>query len=486
MLVRQTKDTFIRFYDGEGYITNQLTRYDRVYNETGSDFLHEISRTAKDVNIIVDSLKSLYGESVSWQNLYSDFLVFIQDLEQLRFVVTGETEHECDLKDIGFSYSMGNPKTDIIDFTQPTIQTVDENTFNFMLASDQRKAHLKSIQFELTSRCNERCIHCYIPNAKKNSGQDMPFEKFCNILDQFADMGGIHVSISGGEIFLHKDILRIIRYCREKDLEICLLSNLISLEDTQIPVIKEARLSYVQTSLYSMDSSIHDTITTVKGSHEKTMKALKKLIAADIPVQISCPLMKANRDSYLDVLRFAQQNKIKAFSDYILMGKADLCTDNLRNRLSIEETEKVIRNIIEYNVDYPRWIREKKPYVETINSQVYAKQPLCGVGLNNICVTENGNLYPCPGWQSMIVGNVNNKRLADIWENSEQLNMLRRITHGDFPQCLECDARKFCTLCLERNCNENNGDMFKIGEHFCKVAFAHKRIHEEYESMGLI
>lgn len=39
MLVRQSKNIFIRFCDGKAYITNQLTRYDRYYNETGADFL---------------------------------------------------------------------------------------------------------------------------------------------------------------------------------------------------------------------------------------------------------------------------------------------------------------------------------------------------------------------------------------------------------------------------------------------------------------
>lgn len=486
MLVRQAKNTFIRFYNGEGYIMNQLTRYDRVYNETGTDFLREINRVPQDVNSIVNRLSVLYGDSVSREILYHDFVSFINDLERCYFVVTGGTEEECNFKDIDFSYYLGNLKTNIIDFSQGTTQPVDEYTSDSMLEADQRRANLKSIQFELTSRCNERCIHCYIPNSKKNAGEDMPFEDFCNIVDQFANMGGFHVSLSGGELFLHKDVIRAIQYCRKKDMEICILSNLTALQDDQIPLIKEANVSYVQCSLYSMDANIHDTITTVKGSHKKTLEALKKLIKADVPVQISCPLMRANKYSYLGVQEFAQQNKIKAFSDYILMGEANLCTDNLRNRLTLEETEQAIRNIIEHDVDYPRWIREKRPYIEKISKERYAKQALCGAGLNNICVSANGDLYPCPGWQSMIVGNLNEHSLKDIWENSPKLIKLRSITNSDFPECLDCEARKYCTMCLERNCNENNGDMYKISKHFCDVAFAHKRIVEEYMDKGLI
>ena len=86
----------------------------------------------------------------------------------------------------------------------------------------------------------------------------------------------------------------------------------------------------------------------------------------------------------------------------------------------------------------------------------------------------------------MIVGNLNEHSLKDIWENSPKLIKLRSITNSDFPECLDCEARKYCTMCLERNCNENNGDMYKISKHFCDVAFAHKRIVEEYMDKGLI
>lgn len=50
----------------------------------------------------------------------------------------------------------------------------------------------------------------------KNNGSDMTYEQACHIIDQFSDMGGLHVTLSGGEVFLHKDIIRILQYCRKK------------------------------------------------------------------------------------------------------------------------------------------------------------------------------------------------------------------------------------------------------------------------------
>ena len=55
MLIRQTKDTFIRRYGDIGYITNQLTKHDRVFNETGGDFLESINRTPKRIDLLYNS-----------------------------------------------------------------------------------------------------------------------------------------------------------------------------------------------------------------------------------------------------------------------------------------------------------------------------------------------------------------------------------------------------------------------------------------------
>ena len=94
MLVRQSKNTFIRFFDNKGYITNQMTRKDRLYNETGADFLRMISREAKEVDEIIEHLSQIYDDSVTKEKLRNDFLKFILDLEKHLFLITGLTAVE--------------------------------------------------------------------------------------------------------------------------------------------------------------------------------------------------------------------------------------------------------------------------------------------------------------------------------------------------------------------------------------------------------
>ena len=481
MLVRQSKNSFIRIYDNceLGYISNQLTKYDRTYNESGAVFLSQISRQPKDIKTIVDNISSIYSE-VDSNTIANDFMSFIEELSESQFVVMGESLEELDQKDLAFSYSSNSPKTFTDYYPQKTKQKVQRDTEEFFLRHDQRKPRLASLQFELTSRCNERCIHCYIPNGKKNAGFDMSFERFKYILDQYAEMGGLQVTLSGGEALMNKDIVKMLWYCREKDMQISLLTNLISLKEELIPILKDVNISLIQVSLYSMNAEKHDFITTVKGSFEKTKTAIEKLHNADIPVQISCPIMKANKDGYDEVMKYAQRLRMKAQTDYIMMAQADLNTSNLANRISIEETEKVIRDIMENDVDYQTETLAQEP-LSSISEEEFAEMSLCGAGLNDLCVTVNGDIYPCAGWQGFVVGNVFRESLKEIWEHSPKLEQIRKIKQKDFPKCLKCEARDFCNMCLVRNYNESGGDMFKINEHFCKVAFLNKQIAEEWQ-----
>lgn len=488
MLVRQSKNSFIRLKGEHGYITNQMTRWDRAYNETGTDFLSTISRQPQDVDRIVKEKLLPQYDGVSYEELHGDYVSFLKDLEKNLFVVTGETPEELDARDPEFSYALGNMKTQTDDYTQHTEAFVSENTQDLNLESHQRKPHLMTLQFELTSRCNERCIHCYIPNGKKNAGKDMPIEKVKSLIDEFAEMGGLHVTLSGGEAFLHPKLIEAMQYCREKDMQISILSNLIALTDSQVEAIRKANVSNVQVSLYSMIPEHHDFITTVKGSFERTKRAVEKLVAADVPVQISCPVMKANKDDYKDVLLYAQSLNIKAQTDYVMMARSDLDTENLANRISLEETEKLLRELIEYDMDYRETTLQQRPVSEEIKFDLerYKKQPLCGAGINDCCVTENGDVYPCAGWQAMVLGNVYEKSLKEIWETSEKAAEIRKVTQADFPKCIDCEARDYCARCLVRNFNECNGDMFALPQHFCDVAFLNKRLVEEYRSKGLI
>ena len=466
--VRQCKDTFIRRYNDLGYITSQLSKRDRVYDEIGALFLSKINRTARTVDEIVDELHAQFSD-VSREVLRADFGEFIQELAEEGFLVTGRSEADLDRKDHGFSYLTDAPKTAALNFLAQDKNPALRDTADFFYSYFRDHPVIFGMHLEITGHCNERCLHCYLPRPEKAAV--MPLSMARDLLDQLQAMGTVSVTFSGGEPFTHKQFAEMLIYARNNDFSINILTNGTLIRNEIIPVLKQVNLNMVQVSIYSMDPEIHDRITQHRGSLRKTLAATEKLIASGIPVQISCPVMRINKDSYTGVAQWARQHQVRVLSDFIMMARTDFDTGNLAYRLSIDETGQLIRNIINEDETYQAILAAEPPAGDAARK---AEQPVCGVGVDNACVNAEGNVYPCAGFQGITLGNVSQQSLADIWANSEALKALRAVTNASFPQCLNCAANDYCAMCLVRNFNESGGDIFAINEHYCKVAFLTK------------
>jgi radical SAM protein with 4Fe4S-binding SPASM domain len=192
--------------------------------------------------------------------------------------------------------------------------------------------------------------------------------------------------------------------------------------------------------------------------------------------------MKQNKNCYADVLNWAQEHKVRAVTDYIMMARYDHTTGNLDNRLSLEEVRTVINDIINNDREY----QKEMAHADMVQADARdtGNDIVCGVCVSSICMIANGNLYPCAGWQDYIVGNIKEQSLREIWDNSPKVQYLRGLRKKDFPKCLSCADKSFCAMCMVRNANENRelsrvgtiGDPLKINEHFCKVAALNRKI----------
>lgn len=482
MLYRQKFNTFIRNYDGAGYITSTGIFNDRVVNESGTIFLMALSREPQSLEQLVDKIMVQFI-NVDKETVLADAQKFYDELVTDGFLVKGETSEECDNNDDRFSYNSFNPKTIRKDFT-PALMRAKENTQAYLEKYFNGKPHLTSFQIELTSRCNERCVHCYIPHKYKL--YDITPELYYNVLDQLKDMNVLSVTLSGGEPMLHPHFLEFLKAAQKCDFSVNILSNLTLLNDDIIATMKDTRLSSVQVSLYSMIPEHHDAITTVKGSFEKTKNSILKLIKNDIPLQISCPTMKANKDDYGDVLKWAHEHKVRAITDYIMMAEYDGETENLKNRLSLDEVSKVIKDAMNDDEDYQNNVL-KPDFTQRCNMlESNPEDRVCGVGISSCCMVANGNVYPCPGWQSYICGNLTKESLKDIWEKSPKMLYLRNIRKKDFKECCNCKDKSFCAMCMVRNANESSTrNPLEINQHFCKVAALNKKIVLDWRNAKL-
>ncbi len=342
---------------------------------------------------------------------------------------------------------------------------------------------LNNLQIELTDVCNERCIHCYLPNTRKDQGRSLSYAQVNDLLQQYKEMGGLKVVFSGGEIFLHNNLFDILEICRSLNLMILLQSNLLTLRPFHIEKLKSLDIFNVQVSLYSSDRAIHESITGSKGSWEKTKKNIELLVENDIPVLISCPVMKQNLSTVPALKAYADSLNVDIYFDFIMMAQCDGNGDNLKVRLNLEDTRKMLQFIVASKPQYKKAIEESTS-INDLLLKVFARRRMsCQILSDSICIDSDGTVYPCPGWNSMSLGNIRVMPLVEIWGKSEKAMSLRNIKSTDFAKCQACNLQNFCDMCAVYNYNEN-GDIFTVCNRFCESArLLRDVVIEQYNQM---
>jgi radical SAM protein with 4Fe4S-binding SPASM domain len=322
---------------------------------------------------------------------------------------------------------------------------------------------LKRIQIELTTRCNEYCVHCYIP--QENRLKDLDFKYFTPILEQCKSMGVELITLSGGEVFLYPHILEVMEIVNAYDFDLCVLSNLTVLNETILAKLKKIKSVEVQTSLYSVCSEIHDSVTRKTGSCELTKQAILQLRNNNIPVCVRYVETKLNKNSYPAIIDFSRQIGASPGPDNMIIAQTDLKKLNTEYRLNVDEAMQVIDDILNNDNAYTE--ERFLPDYKTLDTLPLCVQNVCAESLS---INAEGHVTPAPAW-NYVLGNIYEQELSDIWENAPKINYLRNISTQNFPKCQTCPDIQFCNMSLEGNANENpNGDPFIIPSHICELA----------------
>ena len=444
---------------GYRYLNDTLTLEDKIVSDSAATILSCLSKEPQLLDSIIRKVHNIYKD-IELSALTSDVCEFLDYLVKEGFVVSGHDYSEC-AKENRFI----DPVKYQMKGTESLKSSTKKSSQNFLSDYFGDKPFPVSVHIEIASKCNERCLHCFIPHECKT--EVMPFPTFEKIISQCAAMNILHITISGGEPLLHPNIINMLAICREKDLSVNVLSNLTVLTDDIANEMMKNPLLSVQTSIYAMDENIHDAITKSKGSLFKTKSAINSLLERNIPLQISCPIMKLNYEYYKEVISWAERYNISVLADYAIIAKYNHDGNGLELRLSLDEIEQFIRDNFTNNTQFKT--DEENELLK--NRMKSPDDYICSICGSSICIGVDGNVYPCVGWNDYVLGNIDDSTLIDIWENSPKAIYLRNLKRKDFKSCVSCLQKDYCTICMVRNSNESlSGDPFEPCKYFCNIA----------------
>jgi radical SAM protein with 4Fe4S-binding SPASM domain len=299
-----------------------------------------------------------------------------------------------------------------------------------------------SVTFELTRRCNLRCIHCYLGSQEAQqeaASGEMSTDHVKGIIDEIVAAGCLYLLLTGGDPMMRRDFGEIYRYAREQGLIVTVFCDGMLVDDAVIELFREFPPHMVEISIYGASEATYEKVTRVKGSFKRSLDGIRRLLDAGIQVGLKTILMTVNVHEIEAMREMADAMDVMFRMDAAIFpcmptndhGPLDLRVDPAlaaAKELSDNEAERSWRK---YMAE-----RENLPPSESLF--------VCGAGVTGFSIDPFGYASPC-----LMMGheryNLLERGVDAIW-NEELSRLQDRVARPEYA-CSSCEMRAACTVC---------------------------------------
>ena len=287
---------------------------------------------------------------------------------------------------------------------------------------------------EISDRCNEVCVHCYQEQGRKG---EMTTAQIKAVMDELAAIGVLVLTLSGGEATLRKDLLELIAHARGCGFAVRLFTNGLTMTRELAHALAELAVHVVEISLYSHRAEVHDFVTGVPGSFDKTVAGIKYLVAERVDVHVKTPVMSVN------------EHELEPYIDFASALGATYGFDV--NDLMPREAEDRSPELFSCSPTTFARVTGDARFGEVPRTQI--EKPLsasvCGAG-EYLLVEPNGEIRPC----TMLHVNLGNATQGLGPDVEAARSELRALHWGEVHGCRICDLRAYCGRCHARSLAE--------------------------------
>jgi len=306
---------------------------------------------------------------------------------------------------------------------------------------------LYSAVWNVTSKCNFTCKHCYVPSPEH---RDLSFEEAKSLLNQLAELGAEELHLSGGEPLMRGDIFDIIREATEIGFHVDTITNGWYVNKENARKFKESGADHVSVSTDGIGKT-HDDFRNKPKSFERCVEAVKILSSERVKAYVSPTISKLNFRELPELLSLTESLGAN-FSTKVLVpiGEAKILD---KYCLSPDEQKKFYEFIFRKKTELknkmditttcsPYSILFKKKRMPKDDGRIHGG---CTGGIDLLCIAADGRVMPCSRLQ-MPLGNVRDDKLVDVWYSSEILATLRDRDNLK-GKCGRCTYKNWCGGC---------------------------------------
>jgi len=318
---------------------------------------------------------------------------------------------------------------------------VSEVQLNTREVNPQKWTAPPRMDLALTYRCNNNCYFCYTGGPQKVTELDTAEWK--RAIDTLWDNGIPQVVFTGGEPTLREDLVELVDHAKE------FVTGLIT-NGRKLPglaqELKRVDLDYIQVSLESSNSQIHDRMVGVDGAWQETTAGIKAAMSAGLEVITNTTLTKDNIESFVETINFGKQLGLKTMAcNTLLCSGRGTCSrqsdgvavEQLKSAL-IKGKETASKAGIRLEWYSPTCYKQFNPVEFGFGAKC------CSAALYNMTIEPDGSVIPCQSWLKDKVGNILKDPWENIWNHPVNINLREKKYLLGREECRECEYLAEC------------------------------------------
>ena len=295
---------------------------------------------------------------------------------------------------------------------------------------------LKEISIEIIRKCPNRCLHCS-SCSNETCTEIIPFEKFKEVVLGAKKLGLKTVCFSGGEPFLHPNIVDMIDYVHYLKLDSYVYSSGIYMDKynniTSIPlrIIKQIsdKITKVIFNIEAAEENIYDIIMGTQGNFRLMKESIKCAVENGIVVEGHFVPNRININQVEKTLDMCEALGVSRVSFLRLVMHGRAISNKEKLKLTNTELKEIERVLFKIRSENKHSIRIGVPLLgETQESR-------CEAANGKLNIRYDGRVYPCEVFKNNRVevlgekepGSIFESKIEDIYQSSEYLAEVRKL-----------------------------------------------------------
>jgi len=293
---------------------------------------------------------------------------------------------------------------------------------------------------EITHRCPLHCVYCSNPVELSAAASELQTEDWLRVFDQAAQMGVLHLHLTGGEPLARADLEELVASARRANLYTNLITSGLGLSRERLARLVECGLDHIQLSFQDSDRERADWIAGTK-SHDHKVQLASWIREHRVAFTANLVVHRQNLD---------QLGQILLFLETLRPGRIEVAHTQyygwaLKNRQFLMPTPVQLESALGVVAAAEERLKGTIR-IDSVLPDYHAKYPkacMGGWGRLLMLINPAGAALPChaagviPG---MVFDNVRDRSLQSIWSDSSAFQKFRGESWMQEP-CRSCERR---------------------------------------------